>query len=110
MNSRSFTKSYSFRSELWRYKGAAGWHFLTLPDGVSRKIRRNHGHSEEGWGRLKVAARIGGSDWVTAIWYDSKYRAYLLPVKAVVRKAEKIKAGSRVSVSLRIDDDGFRLE
>jgi hypothetical protein len=46
------------------------------------------GWQEEGWGRLKVSARVGKSTWDTAIWFDTKAQTYLLPLKASIRTAE----------------------
>ena len=45
---------------------------------------------EEGWGRLKATAKIGNSQWETAIWFDTKRKTYLLPLKADIRKKENI--------------------
>lgn len=52
------------------------------------EIRSMLGWQEEGWGRLKVRARVGQTSWDTAMWYDTKAQTYLLPLKASVRKAE----------------------
>jgi len=97
-------KKYSFKEKVWRHKGPAGWHFVTLPKDLSKTIRRNHGLSEEGWGRLKADVSIGECNWKTAIWYDSKAVSYLLPIKAAVRKATGVSSGSSISVSLHLWD------
>ncbi len=92
---------YCFRARVWRYKGPpGGWHFVTLPKSLSKKIRKNYGQSEEGWGRLKTIARIGDTEWKTSIWYDTKAQSYLLPLKASVRKSEKIIYELQISVEL----------
>lgn len=96
------TKSYKFKGKIWKYNGPAGWHFVTLPKTLTNKIRRTHGLSEEGWGRLKAAAEIGKTKWSTAIWFDSKITSYILPIKALVRKAEDIYDGSTIEVKLRL--------
>ncbi len=97
------TKSYKFKEKVWKYKGKGGWHFITLPKNISQKIRKNHGLDEEGWGRLKTLAKIGQSQWKTAIWYDSKSKAYLLPVKSLIRRAENIQKDSAISVIVVLD-------
>jgi len=53
---------------------------------------------EEGWGRLKATARIGGTEWKTAIWFDTQWDSYLLPLKAEVRKKEKINTKNVIKV------------
>mgnify|MGYP006080990043 CR=1 FL=1 len=103
-NSNSKSKTYNFSGKVWKYKGQAGWHFITLPKKLSIEIRKSHGNDEEGWGRLKTLAKIGGSEWKTAIWYDSKIDAYLLPVKSQIRKVEGIKLDSKIQVILQLEE------
>lgn len=101
-------KKYKFKGKIWKYKGPSSWHFFTLPKKLSRVIRKNHGSAEEGWGRLRVEACINKTEWQTAIWYDTKFRSYLLPVKAAVRKREDIEIGVSTIVSLEIELEDFR--
>ena len=54
------------------------------------------------WGMIKVKARIGNSEWDTTIWPDKASGSFLLPVKAAVRKAEKIDAGDQAEVNLTV--------
>jgi hypothetical protein len=79
---------FAFEAQPWPYSGPGGWIFASLPQGLSREIKELLGNQEEGWGRLKVRARVGQTSWDTAIWYDTKAQTYLLPLKASVRKAE----------------------
>lgn len=95
-------KSCSFKAELWKHKG--GWHFITIPKPLSKKIRNSQGLNEEGWGRLKATVKIGKTKWETSIWFDSKHEAYLLPVKTDIRKKGKMETGSILSVSLSFKD------
>ena len=96
----SLMQKYSFKEKIWKHTGKGGWHFISLPKALSKKIRANHGLSEEGWGRLKATAKIGKSSWSTAIWFDSKKQTYLLPVKAEIRKKENIELEKQVLVNL----------
>jgi len=81
---------YRFEAEMWKNAGAGGWHFITLPHDISKEIRQLFQSQEEGWGRLKARAAIGKSEWKTAIWFDTKAKTYLLPVKADIRRKEKL--------------------
>ena len=45
---------------------------------------------------MKATAKIGSSQWETAIWFDTKANAYLLPLKSEIRKKEKLDAGKKV--------------
>ena len=88
---------------MWKHTGKGGWHFISLPRALSKKIRSNHGLSEEGWGRLKATAKIGQSTWKTAIWFDSKKQTYLLPVKAEIRKKEMLEIETLIAVKLAVE-------
>jgi hypothetical protein len=94
---------FSFRSKVWKYEGRAGWYFVTLPKQLSKKIRKAHGLSEEGWGRLKTTAQIGKTIWKTAIWFDTKAQSYLLPLKAEIRKKEAIALGALLNIKLQLE-------
>lgn len=94
--------NYTFSAEVWKYSGTNGWYFVSLPLELSEEIRNSHQWQEEGWGRLKAIAIIGNTEWKTAIWYDTKQLRYLLPLKAEVRKKERIEIGSVVEVRIVI--------
>ena len=83
---------YEFIGEFRKYKeeDTCGWNFLFMPHELAKEIRAMHKHQEEGWGRMKVTAKIGDSEWKTSIWFDTKNDTYLLPIKAQIRKKEKI--------------------
>jgi hypothetical protein len=105
MKARSATateSTYRTRAKLWRWKsGKASWHFLTLPVGVSAEIRAvDAGPRRVGFGSLRVTATIGDSTWQTSIFPAAKLRSYLLPIKASVRKAEKMVEGRMVGVQV----------
>jgi hypothetical protein len=91
---------YEFSAMVWQYAGPAAWYFVTLPGSLSAEIRTNLGWQEEGWGRLKAQAKIGNSQWETAIWFDRKRNAYLMPIKAEIRKKESLAAGNEIGVSI----------
>lgn len=81
---------YRFKSRPWKYDGPAGWYFVSLPKDMADEIREHFKEMEEGWGRLPATAAIEGLEWKTAIWYDTKQKTYLLPLKAEVRKKLKL--------------------
>jgi len=90
-----------FTAPLWLWNGKGAWHFVTLPVGESQIIKM--AVPRRGWGSVRVKARIGETSWATSIFPDSKSGAYLLPVKADVRKAEDIAPGDTVEVTLSLD-------
>jgi hypothetical protein len=91
---------YTFTAELWQYQAAGGWYFISIPKTFAAEIRSHSASREEGWGRLKVKARIGQTTWDTAMWYDTKHATYLLPVKALVRKQENISLDQSVQIDI----------
>jgi Domain of unknown function (DUF1905) len=92
----------TFISKLWMYQGKGAWHFLTLPKDVADEIRFFN-PSAKGFTPLKVTATIGDTTWKTAIFPDSKSGSFALVVKVDVRKAQKIKAGDIVTVTVSLD-------
>ena len=91
---------YRFTAAPWQYAGKGGWHFASLPADMSKEIRANLQSSEEGWGRLKAVAKVGNTAWKTAIWFSGKTKTYLLPLKADIRKQEKIVTGKQITVEI----------
>ncbi|WP_212741910.1 DUF1905 domain-containing protein [Enterococcus hulanensis] len=94
---------YKFSAKVYHYSSSpemVGWTMVSLPKELSAAIRDNFKSLEEGWGRMKVTAKIGKSEWQTAIWFDTKQDTYLLPLKAAIRKKEKIETGSDVTMSI----------
>lgn len=94
--------TYSFSGATWQHASPGGWHFVSLPEDLAQEIRDALKSEEEGWGRLKVIAKIGRSEWKTAIWFDTKMKTYLLPLKAEIRKKEKISIGESINVEVLI--------
>ena len=96
------TLSYTFNAVPWKYGAESGWHFVSMPKKMAKEIRSNLQWQEEGWGRLKAKAIVGNTEWKTAIWFDTKQETYLLPLKADVRKKEKIEARKKIRVTVLI--------
>jgi hypothetical protein len=51
---------------------------------------------------VPVKATIGKTSWRTSIFPDSKSGSYVLPVKAGVRKKEKLEEGDTVALTLEV--------
>ena len=69
---------------------------------MATEIRLANQAFEEGWGRLKVTAKIGELKWKTAIWYDTNIDTYLIPLKTEIRKKGKLAVEDRVTVHLSL--------
>jgi len=95
---------YQTRAKLWRWEGGKGsWHFMTLPVALSQEIRLvDAGPRRIGFGSLRVTATIGKCTWQTSIFPSAEARSYLLPVKSAVRKAEGLREGQSVALTLSV--------
>jgi hypothetical protein len=96
------TQTFQIRAAIWRYHGSGAWHFITLSKLQSAEIKLLAHGSKSAWSSVHVIATIGRSSWKTSIFPDNKIGAYLLPIKAEVRKKEKIAAGEMITLTLEI--------
>lgn len=92
----------AFSAPLWRWSGESAWHFLTVPEAVSDDIA-SRVEPGPGFGSVKVEVTIGSSTWSTSVFPDKRSGRYVLPVKAAVRRRERIEDGDEVDVHLVID-------
>jgi len=90
-----------FSGELWFWKGPAPWHFVTVPDEESGALEAMSPQVSYGWGMIPVTAEVGRTTWTTSLF--PKDGRYVVPVKARVRKAERIEEGATVTVRLIVD-------
>lgn len=93
--------SYKLKAQVWLYPGMAAWHFLTLPKKESDQIKALNG-PRRGWGSVRVKVTLGKTTWKTSIFPDKKAGAYLLPLRAEVRKKEKIQLRNTVSFLIEL--------
>jgi hypothetical protein len=85
---------------VWRHKGEAAWHFLTLPSDVADEIEFLSTDHRRGFGSVRVRVRIGSTEWSTSVFPDSARQSYVLPVKAAVRRTEDLHDGTATEVGL----------
>lgn len=86
---------------VWFWKGPSPFHFVTVPDEESALLAAASEHVTYGWGMIPVTARIGSTTWTTSLF--AKDGGYIVPIKAVVRRAEGIDEGDVVTVILDVD-------
>ena len=70
---------YEFTAKPWLHE----WLFVAMPEEMAREIRDNLKFQEEGWGRMKATAKIGDTEWDTAIWLASPSSFAPRPFKQV---------------------------
>jgi hypothetical protein len=93
----------TFRAKVWTQDSTGAWHFVTLPASLSRRIRTLTTGQRKPFGSFRVKARTGLSAWETSLFVDTKRNAFLLPLKADVRRKEKIALGDMIEVSIRFN-------
>ena len=97
------SKSYKIKAKIWLYPGEnANWHFLTIPKKESSLITLHYKAFKKGLGSLPVEARIKKTTWTTSIFPDNKSGTYLLPLKALIRRAEGLEKDDTVTFSIVI--------
>jgi hypothetical protein len=91
---------FTFKGELWYWRGPAPFHFIKIPAAQSAKIKEISSGASYGWGAIPVIARIGKTEFTTSIF--PKDGLYLLPIKNAVRIPEKLEIDDVVSVCMVI--------
>jgi hypothetical protein len=90
-----------FTAPLWYWRGPSPFHFLTVPERESGMLEAASALVTYGWGMIPVDVTVGATRFPTALW--PKDGGYIVPLKAAVRKAEKLEVGDDVAVRLTVD-------
>ena len=95
-----------FDAELWPWDPHSpdSWTFVTLPVEASEEIHELTEGRRRGFGSLRVRVTVGRTTWRTSIFPDGGRKAYVLPVKREVRRAESLDAGDVTTVTLELID------
>ncbi len=88
-----------FDGAVIEWRGPAPYLFVPMPEDESAEVKIEASGLEY-WGQVAVEVSIGETDFTTALF--PKDGRYLVPVKAVVRRAELIAEGDVVTVRLRL--------
>ncbi|WP_216320007.1 DUF1905 domain-containing protein [Deinococcus aestuarii] len=89
-----------FSGELWHWAGPAPWYFVAVPVRECRVLQTASKFVTYGWGMIPAQVRIGETEYRTSLF--PKEGRYLVPVKASVRRAERLEEGAEVRVCLRV--------
>jgi hypothetical protein len=89
-----------FNGELWYWKGPAPWYFVIVPAQQCQDLKILSGSVTYGWGMIPANVRIGKTEWTTSLF--PKDGGYIVPIKASVRKAEKLEEGDEVTLRLEV--------
>lgn len=89
-----------FSGRIWYWRGPSPFHFVTVPEAESGQIQAMAAVVSYGWGMIPVTARLGSTVWTTSLF--AKDGGYVVPVKAVVRRAEQVEVDQNVTLRLTI--------
>jgi hypothetical protein len=101
---------WCFTGPLWQWRGKAkdgspsstAWHFITITGEVADAIRAAAPGRSAAWGSVYVSVAVGNTRWQTSLFPSKEAGGWLLPVKAAVRKAERIAEGDEVTLTLSL--------
>lgn len=91
--------AWIFEGEVVEWRGPAPYLFVTMPVADSEDLKEAS-RALAYWGQVPVTARIGATEFVMALF--PKDGRYLVPLKAAVRRAERITEGDVVVVRLEV--------
>lgn len=89
-----------FSGLIFTWRGPAPFYFVAVPEPMSHDIRAVSKLVTYGWGVIPVEVQIGQTEWTTSLF--PKDDRYLVPLKAAVRKAERLVEGEEVAVRLEV--------
>ena len=89
-----------FSGKILFWRGPAPWYFVSIPAQQSNDLKAISGFVTYGWGVIPVYVRIGKTEFTTSLF--PKDGRYLVPIKASVRKAEKLEEGDNVTIQLEV--------
>lgn len=102
--------SFTVSGPVWLWQGGGkegepakgSWYFLTIGGTDADAIRTAASGRTGGWGSVKIEAELGGTRWTTSLFPSKELGGYFLPLKAGVRKAERIGEGDEINVVVRL--------
>ena len=89
-----------FEGIIFYWRGPAPFLFVAVPEEQSREIKAISASVTYGWGVIPVRVRVGKTEWKTSLF--PKDGRYLVPIKMLVQKSEKLKVDDRVAIQLEI--------
>lgn len=89
------------RGEIFHWRGPAPHLFVAVPEPARSSLAEVAALVTYGWGMIPVSATIGKTTWTTSLF--PKDGGYLVPIKALVQRAEQLDVGDTVTIRLTVD-------
>ena len=90
----------TFEGTVIEWRGPPPYLFVAIPEDLSRQLKAVSAGLTYGWGVIPVSARSGQTRWTTSLF--PKEGRYLVPIKTVVQKAERVGVGDTIEIVLEI--------
>ena len=94
------TFDFQVTGKVFEWRGPSPFYFVEINSKISAEIQSESKQFSYGWGVIPVTAKIGNTDFTTAI--IPKDGKYLFPLKDSVRSKENLKIDSRVSIQFNL--------
>ncbi len=91
-----------FTGEVIEWRGPAPFLFVPVPPDLSAEIKDISAHITYGWGVIPAVVTIGNTEFKTSLF--PRQGIYLVPVKVVVQRAEKVELGDTVEIHMEIGE------
>lgn len=91
-----------FTTTTIEWRGPAPFVFAPVPDEEADAIGAISREVTYGWGCIPATVRIGDTGFTTSLF--PREGGYLVPVKAVVQRAEEVDVGDEIEVRLLIGE------
>lgn len=88
------------KGEVFEWRGPAPFHFVALSAEHAAEIKDMASLVTYGWGMIPVAGQLGNTRFETSLW--PKNGTYYVPLKDVVRNAERVELGDTVKIALTV--------
>lgn len=95
-----------FEGKIFYWRGPAPYLFVAVPEEPSRDIKAISSMVTYGWGVIPVRARIGKTEWKTALF--PKGDRYLVPIRVSVQKSENVDIDDVVFIRLEVYAKRFK--
>lgn len=90
-----------FSGPVYEWRGPAPHHFVDVPEAEAGMLHSVSEMVTYGWGMIPVRGTIGATEFTTSLW--PKDGGYIVPLKAEVRRKEKVELGDVIEIVLDVD-------
>ena len=94
------TFDFQVTGKVFEWRGPSPFYFVEINSMTSVEIQSESKEFSYGWGVIPVTAKIGSTDFTTAI--IPKDGKYLFPLKDSVRSKEKLEMDSKVLINFNL--------